>query len=614
MEAGNTQDGQRQTYDVAIIGAGCAGLTAGIYAGRAKLKTAIFEKQQPGGQAATTDEIANYPGFEHITGPELMERMAAQAQSFGAELITADVTKVNLKTEPKTITAGEQVYHAHTVIIATGANPKKLGFEGEETFRGRGVGYCATCDGFFFQGKDIFVIGGGYSAAEEALYLTRFGKKVTVVVRKDQFKCAQSIVDKVMADPKIEVWFNTELVRAYGDSLLKGAVFRNNVTGEEKVYEVSEEDGIFGIFVFVGYTPDTKLFTDQLTLDEYGYIDTEENMRTELPGVFAAGDVRKKQLRQLVTATSDGAIAAVGAEKFLTEFQEKNGTPVDELEEVQKGRLNEYPPDGKKDVPYRRTTDPDGGKNREPAGTGLGHSENTKPGHSSDTVTEHSGNTHDKSGSTESKLLTPQLREQVREIFSGLKKSVEMIMIADPKNPKSEEMETFLKDFCSLGSQLTLHVYRLGENKEAEEKIQFNRVLSVALLDENGCYTGIKFSGIPAGHEFNSLVMAVCHASGLEMSLSGDLRKRIESIEKDVYIQIAVSLSCHFCPEVVMAAQQIAVLNPNVQAEMVDIGCFPDLRQQYNIMSVPAVIINQSAVTFGKKTVEELLEIIEKTE
>lgn len=596
MEAENTQDSQRQTYDVAIIGAGCAGLTAGIYAGRAKMKTVIFEKQQPGGQAATTDEIANYPGFEHITGPELMERMASQAQSFGAELITADVTKVNLKTEPKTVYTGEQVYHAHTVIIATGANPKKLGFEGEETFRGRGVGYCATCDGFFFQGKDIFVIGGGYSAAEEALYLTRFGKKVTVVVRKDQFKCAQSIVDKVMADPKIEVWFNTELVKAYGDSLLKGAVFRNNVTGAEKVYEVSEEDGIFGIFVFVGYTPDTKLFAAQLTLDEYGYIDTEENMRTEIPGVFAAGDVRKKQLRQLVTATSDGAVAAVGAEKYLTEFHEKNGTPVDELSEVKKGRLNEYPPDGKPDIPYRRMEDPDEGKNRAPAGTGI------------------SGDTKSEGGSIESKLLTPQLRDQVREIFSGLKKPVEMIMIADPKNPKSEEMETFLRDFCSLGSQLTLHVYRLGENKEAEEKIQFTRVLSVALLDENGCYTGVKFSGIPAGHEFNSLVMAVCHAAGKEPPLSEELRKRIEAIEKDVYIQIAVSLSCHFCPEVVMASQQIAVLNPNIQAEMVDIGCFPDLRQQYNIMSVPAVIVNQSAVSFGKKTVEELVEMIEKNE
>lgn len=598
-------------YDLIIIGAGCAGLTAGIYAGRAKLKTAVFEKQQPGGQAATTDEIANYPGFEHITGPELMERMLQQAKSFGTELISADVTKVDLAASPKAVHTGDRVYHAHTILIATGANPKKLGFEGEEEFRGRGVGYCATCDGFFFEGKDIFVIGGGYSAAEEALYLTRFGKKVTIVVRKDQFKCAQSIVDKVMANPKIEVWFNTELIKAYGDSLLKGAVFRNNVTGEEKRYEVPKEDGIFGIFVFVGYTPDTKLFEGQLKLDSNGYIETKEDMHTEVPGVFAAGDVRLKQLRQLVTATSDGAVAAVQAEKYLTEYREKNGTPL----EVPEGRRNTYPPEGEKQVPYKRLDDV-GDEYRTPAGTAVAGSieKSTESAAEGAVQKKEAVSENTTAANHESGLLTPQLRIQVKEIFSGLKKPVQLVMIADPKNPKSEEMQTFLEDLCGMSGLLSLQVYRSGENKEVEEKIQFGRVLSVALLDENGCYTGIKFSGIPAGHEFNSLVLALCHAAGKEPTVSEELRKRIEAVEKDVYIQIAVSLSCHFCPEVVMAAQQIAVLNPNIQAEMVDIGCFPDIRQQFNVMSVPAVIINNSSVSFGKKTMEELVELIEKAE
>lgn len=598
-------------YDVIIIGAGCAGLTAGIYAGRAKLKTAIFEKQQPGGQAATTDEIANYPGFEHITGPELMDRMLQQATSFGAELISADVTKVDLSAAPKAVYTGDSVYHAHTVILATGANPRKSGFEGEEEFRGRGVGYCATCDGFFFEGKDIFVIGGGYSAAEEALYLTRFGRKVTIVVRKDQFRCAQSIVDKVMAHPKIEVWFHTELVRAYGDSLLKGAVFRNNQTGEEKTYEASEADGIFGIFVFVGYTPDTALFRDQLKLDSNGYIMTQEDLHTEIPGVFAAGDVRLKQLRQLVTATSDGAVAAVQAEKYIAENLEKKETPLD----VPEGRRNAYPPDGVEEPQYKRLDDPAGDSYRVPAGTAVaGEIAYTGAGQG---AKEHPAKPEKSAGegdATQSKLLTPQLREQVKEIFTALKKPVQLIMIEDPENPKSEEMKLFLSDLCGLSRLLSLQTYRLGENKEIEEKIQFNRVLSAALLDENGCFTGIKFSGIPAGHEFNSLVAAVCNAAGKEPSMSGELRKRIEGIEKDVYIQIAVSLSCHFCPEVVMAAQQIAVLNPNIQAEMVDVGCFPDLRQQFNIMSVPAVIINNESVAFGKKSLEELVEMIEKAE
>lgn len=304
-------------YDLIILGGGCAGLTAGIYAGRAMLKTIIIEKMQAGGQATTTDEISNYPGFENITGPELMERILKQAESFGAEFILSDIKSVDLTRDIKEVETSTGIYKSRSVILTTGANPKKLGFEGEETFRGRGVGYCATCDGFFFKDKDIFVIGGGYSAAEEALYLTRFGKKVTVVVRKDSFSCARSIAKKVMEHPKIEVMFNTEIVKAYGEDVLKGAVFKNNITGEVINYEVSEDDETFGIFVFIGYKPTTELFRGQVEMDKGGYIITDENMETNIKGVFAAGDLREKSLRQLVTATSDGAIAATQAELYI---------------------------------------------------------------------------------------------------------------------------------------------------------------------------------------------------------------------------------------------------------------------------------------------------------
>ena len=221
-----------EIYDVIILGAGCAGLTAGLYAGRAKLKTTIVEKKQIGGQAVTTDIIANYPGFFQITGPELMENLFAQVKEFGCEILMANTVKVDLDKEIKEIETDQGIYRSKTVILATGANPKKLGFEGEEQFRGKGVGYCATCDGFFFRGKDIFVIGGGYSAAEEALYLTRFGKKVTIVVRKDRFRCAKSLVDQVLEHPKIEVKFCTELIKVYGEQKISRAIFINNETGE----------------------------------------------------------------------------------------------------------------------------------------------------------------------------------------------------------------------------------------------------------------------------------------------------------------------------------------------------------------------------------------------
>ena len=311
---------KQNLYDIIILGGGCAGLTAGIYAGRAKLRTMIIEKIQVGGQAYTTDEIENYPGFKQITGPELMERIEEQVKAFDCELLIADVTKVNLIPTIKQVYTTKGMYQSKTVVLATGGVPRKLGFEGEETFRGKGIGYCATCDGFFFRGKDIFVIGGGDSAAKEALYLTRFGKRVIMLVRKGQFRCEKILADQVLSHPKIEVKFHTEIVKAYGGQTLQGAVFKNNQTGELIEYQVSKEDGKFGIFVFVGYEPATWLFRDQIEMDENGYVLANENTETNLPGVFAAGDLRSKTLRQLITAAADGAVAVTKAEEYITKY------------------------------------------------------------------------------------------------------------------------------------------------------------------------------------------------------------------------------------------------------------------------------------------------------
>lgn len=315
-EKRNDMEKELDFYDLIIIGGGCAGLTAGIYAGRARLKVLIIEKTWTGGQAAITSRIDNYPGLPGINGAELTESMRRQVEELKVDIVSSNVEKAELEGAKKRITAGGKDYFSKSVIIATGSRPKKLGVPGEEKLTGKGVGYCATCDGFFFKDKDIFVVGGGNSAAEEALYLTKFGKKVFVLVRKGKFKCTKSISDEVMANPKIEVRFYNELVEICGDEAVTNVVIKDNRTGKQERYEAPEEDGKLGVFIFVGNEPNSGAFAGEINLDGEGYIITDEDMRTNIEGVFAAGDVRQKSLRQIVTAASDGAIAATMAEKY----------------------------------------------------------------------------------------------------------------------------------------------------------------------------------------------------------------------------------------------------------------------------------------------------------
>ena len=308
-----------ELYDVIILGGGPAGLSAGLYAGRSRLKTLILEKGAPGGQIALSADVANYPGqlLEGETGVTLASRMAAQCEAFGAERKTDTVRSVDLTGEVKRVTGGTEEYQARTVIIATGASPRPIGCENEQAFIGKGISYCATCDGAFFRGLDIYVAGGGDSAVEEAVYLTRFARKVTVIHRRDTLRAAKSIQEKAFANPKIEFLWDSVVVRADGSDLLDTLVVRNTKTGALTTVKASAADGLLGLFGFIGHTPNTELFQGQLELKD-GYIPTDEDMRTGIPGVFAAGDVRVKSLRQVVTAAADGAIAAVQAEKYLS--------------------------------------------------------------------------------------------------------------------------------------------------------------------------------------------------------------------------------------------------------------------------------------------------------
>lgn len=309
-------------YDVIILGAGPAGLAAGLYAGRYRLSTLIIEKAKDGGQIAITDEIENYPGqmVEGESGPSLIARMTAQAEKFGAERANDTITKVELEGPVKVLYGNKDTYKAKTVIIATGAFPRPIGCKREGEFMGKGVSFCATCDANFFEDFEVYVVGGGDSAVEEAMYLTKFARKVTIIHRRNELRAAKSIQEKAFKNPKIDFLWDTVVEELHGDGILDGMTVKNVKTGELTRIDADEDDGLFGLFGFIGYNPRSELFVDVLEM-ENGYIKTDDNMHTNIPGVFAAGDIRVKSLRQVVTAAADGAIAAMQAEKYCAEHE-----------------------------------------------------------------------------------------------------------------------------------------------------------------------------------------------------------------------------------------------------------------------------------------------------
>ena len=552
---------ENNIYDLIIIGGGPAGLSAGLYAGRAKLRTLIIEKENTGGQITTTAEVVNYPGIVKTSGAEMTSQMRIQAENFGVKFKTADVTDVDFNGEIKTIKTNVGDIQGRSVIIATGASPRKLGFPGEIEYGGRGVAYCATCDGEFFKGLEVLVIGAGFAAAEEAIYLTRFAKKVIIIAREPEFTCAKSIGDKVKANKNIEIRFNTEVVEAVGDDVLRSVKLFNNVTNETSEYYPPKEDGTFGIFVFVGYQPQTDVFKNKVDMDRWGYILTDENMRTNVEGVYAAGDLRPKMLRQVVTAVADGAIAATDAEKYVSSEKERLGI-VDE-------HIEEEKVETKKETPV---------------------SSNVKPGKSA--------------------LLNDTLRSQLQGILARFENNISLVSIVDESNGKSIELRDLVLDIADLSDKVTALIYKKGENPEMEAKVHANRFPIVAILNKDGEYSGVKFHGVPGGHELNSFIIAMYNVAGPGQEISANVLNDIKSIDKKINIKVAVSLSCHVCPDVVMAAQRIAIENPNIETEMLDLSNFPELKEKHKIMSVPAIIVNDSKVYFGGKKLEEIVNLL----
>ena len=308
-------------YDVIILGAGPSGLSAALYAGRACLKTLLIEKAMPGGQITLTNDIENYPGqmLEGESGFSLTERMGQQADKFGVERAYDEITAVDFSGDEKVFTGMNGEYRAKTVILATGARPRPIGCINEEKFTGRGISFCATCDGMFFRDMDVYVVGGGDSAVEEAIFLTRFARKVTIIHRRDQLRAVKTIQERAFANEKIDFLWNTVVEKVDGSDALAEMTVRNVVTGETTVIRANEADGTFGLFGFVGFAPNTALFEGKVDM-ERGYIVTDEDMHTSVPGVFAAGDLRVKSLRQVITAAADGAIAAMQCAKYIEEM------------------------------------------------------------------------------------------------------------------------------------------------------------------------------------------------------------------------------------------------------------------------------------------------------
>lgn len=537
----------KNLYDVVIIGGGPAGLTAALYLARAKYRVLVLEREQFGGQIAITHEVVNYPGIEKTSGKQLTDTIQKQAERFGAEFLLAEATGFDLSGDLKTVHTNKGDYRCFGILLATGAHPRTVGFKGEEEHKGRGVAYCATCDGEFFTGKEIFVVGGGYAAAEESVFLTKFARHVTILIRKDDFSCAASVADPAKNHEKITVLTNTVMEEVSGENGLTYARYKNTATGE--VTEVKSEE-TFGVFVFAGYAPATELVKGTVELNEQGYIVTDNSQKTSVDGVYAAGDVCIKPLRQVVTATSDGALAATELEKYVSSMHRKTGL--------------------RADVPSPK--------------------QSSRPVPAKPQIAEESND-----------LFTADMRQRLDLLFSRMARKLLLKLYLDSR-PVSAELEGFITALAKLSDKLTVTV--------ADRQASGSFAPCVKVCLEDGTETGLAFHGIPSGHEFTSFVLGLYNAAGPGQAIDEDTQKQIAAITKPTNLKILVTLSCTMCPDLVKAAQRIAAENQNVTAEVYDIHHFAELKERFHVMSVPCLVVDDEKISFGKKNIRQVLEML----
>ena len=578
-------------YDVIVIGGGPAGLTAGLYLARARYRVLILEKDDFGGQITITNEVVNYPGVGRTTGRALTQTMRQQAQDFGAEFLSAEAIGLDVHGDVKTVHTSRGDFKAFGILIATGASPRKLGFEGESEYAGRGVAYCATCDGEFFAGKEVLVVGGGFAAAEESVFLTTYASKVTVLVREQDFTCDAAVAAAAKNNPKIDVRYQVELqgVTA-GQGGLREASILNRATGQTETWK-PVDGGTFGVFVFAGYVPATNLVRGVVELDDYGYVVTHGYLETSVPGVYAAGDLRAN-LRQVVTATADGAIAAVELERYAKRMSEKTGlipqrpTSCAYEQSTAKTDAASLADTTPAPAPVKRSTDAAAAANAV-----------RKPG----------------------ELFSDTTKQQLNVVFNRMSRPVTLALELDD-TPLSTELRGFIDAMVALsGGKLKSTVDDGEYEKDDTGRAVFDveHVLPAARpcvrMVVDGEPTGLAFHGVPSGHEFNSFVLGLYNAAGPGQPLGDDLIERAKSIASPLNIMILVSLTCTMCPETVLASQRLASLNPAVRAEAYDVSHFPELKDQYGAMSVPCIVINrggEQTVEFGKKSIPQMLDLI----
>ena len=538
-------------YDVIIIGGGPAGLTAALYLARARYRVLVAEKEKFGGQITITSEVVNYPGVLKTDGKTLTEIMRRQAENFGAEFMIAEVRSLDMNGDIKTVRTSKGDLNCYGVLLAAGAHPRMIGFRGEEEFRGHGVAYCATCDGEFFTGKQVFVIGGGFAAAEESVFLTKYASHVTVLVRKDDFSCAESVSKETKEHKDITVLTNTEVVEVSGGDNLKSITYKNNKTGELTTYNAPEND-TFGVFVFAGYSPSTDLVKGIAELDPQGYIITDRSQKTNVDGLYAAGDVCVKPLRQVVTAVGEAALAATELEKYVQSVQRRTGIIPEKPKAAVKPAENS---DAQKNSP----ADSDG-------------------------------------------IFSQEIISQMKTVFSRMSGSLILEMYLDDST-LSTELNAYINEIARLSG---------GKIKAEISEGKLSDMPLVRVCNNEGKYLGMAFHGVPGGHEFTSFILGLYNAAGPGQPTDENVRNAILSLDKPTDIRIMVSLSCTMCPELVIAAQRIASLNENVSAEVYDINHFPEWKEKYNVMSVPCMVINGGKPVFGKKNIEQIVDLIQK--
>lgn len=544
-------------YDVIIIGGGPAGLSAAIYLTRAKYRVLVLEKEQFGGQITITHEVVNYPGVGKCSGKDLTDTMYLQAEYFGTDFLIAEATGLDLKEDVKIVHTNRGDFRCLGVLLATGAQPRMVGFKGEAEYRGRGVAYCATCDGEFFTGKEVFVVGGGFAAAEESIFLTKFASHVTILIRGEDFSCAEAVAEQARSHEKISVITNTVVEEVKGENGLNYIRYKKRTTGEVTEYRAKEGES-FGVFVFVGYAPETDLVKDVAELNEQGYIITDKSQKTSVDGLYAAGDICIKPLRQVVTATSDGALAATELEKYVAKVQSRTGI---------------------------RTQDP---VIREKAlvGKAAGSQES---GVNAEEDTQEGG------------LFTPEMRAQLEVVFERMENSLVLKLYLDNR-PVSKELQEYADALTSMTDKLSMEV--MADDSDA--------FAPCVKLYRGNTYIGLAFHGVPGGHEFTSFVLGMYNAAGPGQAMDEDIRKRIERIGKQMDIKVLVSLSCTMCPDLVIAAQHMAAVVEHITTEVYDIHHFESLKNKYKVMSVPCMVINDEHVYFGKKNMQQILEIMEE--